>query len=590
MKRFFITIFLILTMAVSCGAAALAQEAEFDEVSIDIQYDVNSARLVVSGVTPAKYNQRIIVAAYKPAMESGLTQELRTAKDPAAIEPLTTSAETPVFRLDEITAKKDGSFSGEWYLNDGIENGTYMIIKLSGAGSTAVSASKLFYFESPEHFQNVTLRKLESLTGDTLGEFLVEKRLLLALTEEDSYYLDNETEKMFAAVRDNDFKADAVTGHLFNSTSDITTVLNRVKALQNLPASPTQTDIAYFIRDFGYLLSYDFSSGNADYTLMKENSHILSAGIFTNTPPVCFTDVEKYIEQAIGLAMINSKDSTTIDPVIKKYALIMGIDKNDYETYCTEYTSYEVNKAFVGKDFTLPSQVVAAFNARAEVLKNGGDKTSYPDGGNNGNGGGGGGKTNRPVSGTTNVGTIGSGSSTKIFSDVSNNHWAAAAIKELSVKNIVSGFPDGTFRPDDTVTREQLVKMLTEAFNLSGESDTSFTDVTPERWSAAYIIKAAANGIVKGTGDGAFSPEAFVTRQDAAVMLYNLCNTKGISLSGETLPKDSESIADYAKQSVNSLMGAGIILGFPDGSFNPTDVLTRAQSAKLIFSLLKLAA
>lgn len=590
MKRFFITIFLILTMAVSCDFTVFARKAEFDEVSIDIQYDVNSARLVVSGVTPAKYNQRIIVTAYKPAMESGLTQELRTAKDPAALEPLTTPAETPVFRLDEITAKKDGSFSGEWYLNDGIENGTYMIIKLSGAGSAAVSASKLFYFESPEHFQNVTLRKLESLIGDALGEFLVEKRLLLALTEEDSYYLDNETEKMFAAVRDNDFKADAVTGHLFNSTSDITTVLNRVKALQNLPASPTQTDIAYFIRDFGYLLSYDFSASNADYMLMKENSHILAAGIFTNTPPICFTDVEKYIEQAVGLAMINSKDSTTIDPVIKKYALIMGIDKNDYETYCTEYTSYEVNKAFVGKDFTLPSQVVAAFKARAEVLKNGGDKTSYPDGGSNGNGGGGGGKTNRPVSGTSNVGTIGNGSSTKIFSDVSNNHWAAAAIKELSVKNIVSGFPDGTFRPDDTVTREQLVKMLTEAFNLSGESDTSFTDVTPERWSAAYIIKAAANGIVKGTGDGAFSPEAFVTRQDAAVMLYNLCNTKGISLSGETLPKDSESIADYAKQSVNSLMGAGIILGFPDGSFNPTDVLTRAQSAKLIFSLLKLAA
>ncbi len=592
MKKFFISILLVLSMLVNCCCfVAFAQDADFSEVSIDIQYNTEGVKLIVNGVTPAKYGQRIMLAVYKPASIEGLSG----AKDPSAIAPLTTPTETKVFRFDEITAKKDGSFSGEWQLNEGITNGDYVIVKLSATGKTPVGASKLFRFESLETFQDDTLRPLETLTGDELGQFLVRKKLVLGLEKEDSYYLDNEFEEMFAAVRDNDFTPDAVTGYLFSGTEDIVTVLNRVEALQNLPEAPTASDVAEFIREFGQLLSYDFSSADSDYTLMKEESHSLAAGILTKTPPICFTDVERMIEQSVGIAMLNSKDSTTIAPVVTKYAEILGIDAEDYEAYCNTYTAYEVNKAFVERDFKQPNEIPAALSERIAILSAGGDSTSGGSsggsGGGGGIGGGGGGSTpSRPVPGvTTDTDSVVKpvpGDDNK-YTDLANDHWAAEAVNALSAKNVINGFTDGTFRPNDAVTREQLVKMLVEAFELTGKSDVSFGDVSADRWSAAYIDAALYCGIVNGVGGGNFAPEAVVTRQDAAVMLARLCDVKGIELSGSASPTDSITIADYAQESVLLLAGAGVISGFEDGSFRPNEVLTRAQAAKLIYALLQ---
>lgn len=591
MRNKFITLIFALIVLISCcGFNAFAWNSDFEELSVDIQYDTEGASFTVEGITPATYGQRIMIVAYRPAMTGGLTAELRNAKNPSSIEPMTTPAETKVFRLDEIVADNNGRFSGEWELNAGIENGEYMIIKVSGTGKTPVQASKLFYFESSEHFQNVTLRAFEDLTGDALGELLVEKKLLLGITKDDSYYRDNEVETMFAAIRDNDYVADSETGNLFNEKKDVITVLNRVEALQNLPDVPTSTDVAYLIRDYGYLMEYDFTSANKDYTLMKSESQGIAAGVFADKAPICLSDIERVIEQAVGIAMMNSKDSTTIGPVVDKYAAVLGIDATDYETYCNTYTAYEVNKAFVGRNFKKPSEVTKALSDRIVVLSNGGDSTS--DSTDNGNDyGDGGGGSSRPVSGTTtDMGTVvkpvPETENKSNYNDLSKEHWAAEAVKALSSKNVINGFSDGTFRPDDSVTREQMVKMLVEAFNLVGKSDASFADVASERWSAKYIDMAVACGIVKGTDEGRFSPEADVTRQDAAVMLARLCDAKAISLSGTVVLTDDKIIADYAKESVSRLAGAGVISGFEDGSFRPNEALTRAQAAKLIYSLL----
>lgn len=592
MKKILISTLLTLNMLINCCCfAAFAQDADFDEISIDIEYSEEGVKLMVSGKTPAEYGQHILVAAYEPVMESGLTAELRNSKNPSLLEPLKTPAQTKVFRLEQIEAKKDGTFSGEWPLNEGIENGDYIIVKLSGAGKTPTGASKLFYFESQETFQTVTLRQLETLTGDALGNYLVEKKLLLGLEKADSYYLDNKFEGMFTAVRDNDFEKDA-EGHRFDGTEDVVTVLNRVEALQNLSAAPTAADIADFISEFGHLLTYDLSENNADYTSMKEQSHTLAAGIITATPPICFNDVERIMEQSVGIAMLNSKDSTNIDPVVEKYATILGINADDYKSYCDTYTAYEVNKAFVERDFKQPTEVTAALTARIAILANGGDQTSNPpenegtdDGDSSGDGGGG--APSRPVATTPIQGQEQTGNNSATgYTDLSKEHWAAESVKALSAKNVINGFEDGSFRPDDAVTREQLVKMLVEAFSLTGKSDVSFGDVAHDRWSAVYINAALACGIVQGVAEGSFAPGAAVTRQDAAVMLARLCDAKGIVISGEEYPTDSANIASYAQESVSRLAGAGIINGFEDGSFRPNEVLTRAQSAKLIYGLL----
>ena len=70
-------------------------------------------------------------------------------------------------------------------------------------------------------------------------------------------------------------------------------------------------------------------------------------------------------------------------------------------------------------------------------------------------------------------------------------------------------------------------------------------------------------------------------------MLARLCDKKNITLAGLTAPMDNANVSDYAKESVARLFGAGVITGFEDGSFRPTETLTRAQAAKLIYSLLQ---
>ncbi len=595
MKKLLI-LFLVLAMSIgSVAFSASAWNSDFTELAIDIQYDAEGATLTVSGVTPAKYGQQLMVVAYNPKMADGLTAELRAAKDPSELEPLATPEETKVFRLEELRADKNGNFSGQWPLNAGVNTGNYIIVKVSGTGKIPVQASKLFYFESSEHFQEVTLRQFEDFTGDSLGQLLVDKKLLLGTTKEDSYYLDDQVEAMFAAIRDNDFEADPVTGNLFNEKNDIIVVLGRVEALQKFPASPEATDVAYLIRDYGYLMNYDFSSANNDYTLKKSEAQKIAAGIFKEDAPECFSDIDRVVEQSVGLSMLNSKDSTTIAPVIAKYATILGLDTTDYELYCEKYTSYEVNKAFVGHDFKKPADVLTSLADRISVLE---AEANKPSGGGSGGGGGGsfGGSSSRPVEGSTKpIGTVESptekdepveDAKTK-YSDVPANHWASEAVNALSEKKVINGFEDGSFRPDDSVTREQFVKMLVEAFTLTGSGNAAFSDVASDRWSYSVINTAVASGIVNGIGDGVFAPANSVSRQDAAVMLARLCDNKGIQLKGPSSPVDNALISDYAKESVAKLYGSGVISGFEDGSFRPAETLTRAQAAKLIFSLLQ---
>ena len=106
MRKIFIT---LIMLANCCSFSVFAWNSDFTKLSIDIQYDTEGASFTVEGITPATFGQRLMVVAYKPAITGGLTTELRNAKDPSSLEPLTTPAETKVFRLDEIVADKDGS-------------------------------------------------------------------------------------------------------------------------------------------------------------------------------------------------------------------------------------------------------------------------------------------------------------------------------------------------------------------------------------------------------------------------------------------------------------------------------------------------
>lgn len=170
------------------------------------------------------------------------------------------------------------------------------------------------------------------------------------------------------------------------------------------------------------------------------------------------------------------------------------------------------------------------------------------------------------------------------FKDVTENDWYYDAVYELVDRGIISGKSADSFAPNDSITREEIVKMLVVMENLTLDSNGGlFKDVKADDWFFEYVNAAAEYGIVNGVGDGVFGTGQNVTRQDIAVMLYNIAAKKGITTEvTEVTFADTESISDYAVDAVKMLTELKIINGYEDLSFRPLNFVTRAEAAKLI--------
>lgn len=174
-----------------------------------------------------------------------------------------------------------------------------------------------------------------------------------------------------------------------------------------------------------------------------------------------------------------------------------------------------------------------------------------------------------------------------VFNDISDVEWAKEAIEYLAEKEILSGTGEGNFEPNRYITREELVKILDNAFKYSEEAvESDFSDVDKSAWYYASVSAAAAKGIVLGYEDGSFGIGKFVTREDAAVIVFRAAGTENFGSDAELKFRDNAEISDYAKDAVALLSGNGIISGMDNGSFMPKSQLTRAQAAKLFYELL----
>ena len=175
------------------------------------------------------------------------------------------------------------------------------------------------------------------------------------------------------------------------------------------------------------------------------------------------------------------------------------------------------------------------------------------------------------------------------FTDVAADRWSYSYIKKMYDAGAVSGTSATTFSPDANVTRAQFVTMLAglAKADVSKYPATPFRDVPESAWYAPYVNWALANGIVSGTSATTFSPEASITRQDLAVMLYRYTQRYSIALQQQTVAPftDEGSIADYALPAVQALHRAGAISGMPDGSFRPYSNATREQACVMLCAL-----
>ncbi|MDA8064188.1 MAG: S-layer homology domain-containing protein [Thermaerobacter sp.] len=172
---------------------------------------------------------------------------------------------------------------------------------------------------------------------------------------------------------------------------------------------------------------------------------------------------------------------------------------------------------------------------------------------------------------------------TATFSDLSQAPWARSAVDTLLGAHLVAGVAPGVFDPNGTLTRAQFATLLVKAEGLApvASGTSPFTDVSPSAWYAPYVAAAYNAGLVAGVSSTTFDPNGSITREQMAVMLAKLLGSSAPTGSLSQF-SDAASIASYAQSGVEAAVGAGLMAGFPNGTFQPTGLTTRAQAAAVL--------
>lgn len=167
------------------------------------------------------------------------------------------------------------------------------------------------------------------------------------------------------------------------------------------------------------------------------------------------------------------------------------------------------------------------------------------------------------------------------FQDVGQNDWFASAVRYVTGKSLMNGKSTTAFAPNENMSRAMLATVLYRMSGETAEADSSFRDVSSSAYYAAAVNWASSEGIVNGTGANAFSPNASITREQLAAMLYRYAGEPSVSadLSAYT---DTDDISPYASKAVEWCVAKGILSGKSATRLAPQDTATRAECAAML--------
>lgn len=179
------------------------------------------------------------------------------------------------------------------------------------------------------------------------------------------------------------------------------------------------------------------------------------------------------------------------------------------------------------------------------------------------------------------------------FTDVPTNFWAYESITKMTKEGFMSGYRNGTFKPNDPLSREEAAALFS---NMLGDTPSimlasSFSDITSDRWSSLAIESVARANIISGYGDSTYRPEQYMSRQEFAVVADKFLHYQGYRTEDPTALdaihfSDQKFIAPWAQSSVRELATFGFINYSTTGLFNPEKYITRAEAAEITYRLL----
>lgn len=172
------------------------------------------------------------------------------------------------------------------------------------------------------------------------------------------------------------------------------------------------------------------------------------------------------------------------------------------------------------------------------------------------------------------------------FSDI-EGHWAKSWIEKAVKLGFVSGYEDGTFKPDRTITRAEFSKLINNAIHTEKKANLSFSDVNQKEWFYEEVQKSVASGFFSGYENNTFRPNNPIKREEVAKVVSSAMTTGEVDGEGATRLSDYNTIQEWAKPSVNAVYNKGYILGYPEGVYRPSKALTRAEAVKIIYEIIE---
>lgn len=179
------------------------------------------------------------------------------------------------------------------------------------------------------------------------------------------------------------------------------------------------------------------------------------------------------------------------------------------------------------------------------------------------------------------------------FSDVSSTYWARDFIAQLAQRDIIAGFPDGSFKPDAPVTRAQFAAMLRKANKEFKKANVrnpiNFVDVSSSYWAYSAIQESYTTGFLAGYPGSVFRPEQNIPREQ---VLTSLSNGLGYTASQSTETvlsyyNDSSSISGFARSPIAAATEKRMVVNYPNlTTLNPTRNATRAEVAAFLYQAL----
>lgn len=175
------------------------------------------------------------------------------------------------------------------------------------------------------------------------------------------------------------------------------------------------------------------------------------------------------------------------------------------------------------------------------------------------------------------------------FSDVNEDYWAYKKIEDMYQSNVISGFPDGTFKPESFVTREQAAAIMTNFFDLVlKENEKTFEDIPSGYWSEQYAkLIAQYMPIVENENKYYFNPQDKATRIEIAETIVKIIGFDDEEVDNEIIAtfNDKDNFSDSDKKYISIVAKNGIMVGDNNSNFRPNDTITRAEFCALIYNI-----